>query len=61
MTNVRFVCEMIVGVSLFGEVLGREGEVKLVLAFPRISIRSTLSFACLFRMFVGYIGGVLMK
>ena len=61
MTNVRFVCEMIVGVSLFGEVLAREGEVKLVLAFPRISIRSTLSFACLFSMFMGYIGGVLMK
>ena len=61
MTNVRFVCEMIVGVSLFGEVLGREGEVKLVLAFHRISIRSALSFTCLFSMLVGYIGGVLMK
>ena len=61
MTNVRFVRKMIVGVSLFGEVLSREGEVKLVLAFPRISIRSALSFACLFSMFVGYIGGVLMK
>ena len=61
MTNVRLVCEMIVGVSLFVEVLAREGEVKLVLAFPRVSVRSALSFTCLCSMLVGYIGGVLMK
>ena len=61
MTNMRSVCEMIVGVSLFGEILAREGEVKLVLAFHRVSVRSALSFTCLCSMLVGYIGGVLMK
>ena len=59
--NVRFFCEAVVRVSVIGEVLAGEGEMKLVLLFSRISVWSTLPLAQFSSMLMGMVAGVLPK
>jgi len=50
-----------VRVSVIGEVLAGEGEMKLVLLFSRISVWSTLPLAQFSSMLMGMVVGVLPK